>query len=236
MSGGRIYDTKRWKHLREVILRRDGYMDQLELRAGKKVNAQTVHHIFPVDMYPQYRWCSWNLISLTNANHELMHNRVTGKLSNIGMRLLKEKAEQKGIPVSMLTLVIGVPGSGKSTWVKAHMGDGIAYDVDALSAAFRLTTSHAERHEGARRLANSLVRGFALNARQFSSNVFIIRTAPTLEELADIDPDRLVVIRTEHDITRRRDYKAIDLEDKYKRIDECVEYAQLNGMSLIEIQ
>ena len=113
----RIYDTKRWKHLREVILRRDGYMDQMELRIGKRVNAETVHHIFPVDMYPQYKWCSWNLISLTNENHELMHNRVTGGLSNAGQRLLRETAEKRGIPTTMLTLVIGVPGSGKSTWV-----------------------------------------------------------------------------------------------------------------------
>ena len=232
----RIYDTKRWKHLREVILRRDGYMDQLELRTGKMVNAQTVHHIFPVDMYPQYQWCSWNLISLTNENHELMHNRVTGRLSSAGQRLMRETAEQRGIQTTMLTLVIGVPGSGKSTWVKHHLGDGLAYDVDAISAAFRLTTSHAERHETARRLANSMLKGFASNARQYSSNVFVIRTAPTIEELCAIDPDRLVVIRTEHDISRRRDYKKIELNEKYERINECVEYARMNGLSVIEIQ
>ena len=136
----------------------------------------------------------------------------------------------------MLTLVIGVPGSGKSTWVKHHLGDGLAYDVDAISAAFRLTTSHAERHETARRLANSMLKGFASNARQYSSNVFVIRTAPTIEELCAIDPDRLVVIRTEHDISRRRDYKKIELNEKYERINECVEYARMNGLSVIEIQ
>lgn len=234
--GTRIYNTKRWKHLREVILKRDKYMDQMELRTGRRVNAETVHHIFPVDMYPQYQWCSWNLISLTNENHELMHNRVTGGLSSAGQRLMRETAEKRGIQTSMLTLVIGVPGSGKSTWVKHHLGDGIAYDVDAISAAFRLSTSHAERHEGARKMANSMLRGFASNARQYSSNVFIIRTAPTIEEMCDIDPDKLVVIRTEHDITRRRDYKRIELEEKYKRIDECIEYAKSNGLSVIEVQ
>lgn len=234
--GTRIYNTKRWKHLREVILKRDKYMDQMELRTGRQVNAETVHHIFPVDMYPQYQWCSWNLISLTNENHELMHNRVTGGLSNAGQRLMRETAERRGIPVSMLTLVIGVPGSGKSTWVKHHMGDGLAYDVDAISAAFRLSTSHAERHENARILANSMLRGFASNVRRYSSNVFIIRTAPTVEELCEIDPDRLVVIRTEHDITGRRDYKRIELKEKYERIDECVEYAKSNGLSVTEVQ
>ena len=232
----RIYDTKRWKKLRESILRRDGYMDQLELRTGKKVNADTVHHIFPVDMYPQYKWCTWNLISLTKENHELMHNRITSRLSNIGRRLMLEKAEERGIPLSMMTLVIGLAGSGKTTWVKRNMGDGIAFDVDHISAAFRLTTSHAERNEPARLLANSMLRGFANNARLYSSNVFIIRTAPTIEEIEDIEPDRIVIVRTSHDITRRRDYKRIEESEQIKRIDVCAEYARLNKISVIEIQ
>lgn len=232
----RIYDTKRWKHLREVILRRDGYMDQMELRAGRRVPAQTVHHIFPVDMYPQYQWCSWNLISITNENHELMHNRIKGTLSNIGKRLMMEKAQERGIPLSMMTLVIGLAGSGKTTWVKHNMGDGIAFDIDHISASFRLSTSHAERHEPSRLLANSMLKGFADNSRLYSTNVFIIRTAPSIEELEYIDPDRLVIVRTSHDITKRRDYKRIEEREQIKRIDECAEYARLNNLSLIEIQ
>lgn len=231
-----FYDTKRWQKLRKVILKRDSYLDQMELRQGKRVNADTIHHIFPSDVYPQYKWCSWNLISLTRENHELMHNRTMGTLSNAGKKLLMEKAQERGIPISMLTLVIGVPGSGKSTWVKHNMGDGVCYDVDSISAAFRLTTSHAERHEQARRMANSLLKGFCMNARQYVSNVFVIRTAPTIDEITEIDPDRLVVVRTEHDITHRKDYMRIDLEEKYKRIDECAEYAKLNKIPLIEIR
>ena len=211
-------------------------MDQLELRTGKKVNADTVHHIFPVDMYPQYKWCAWNLISLTKENHELMHNRLTKRLSPFGLKLMREKAEERGIPLSLLTLVIGERGSGKTTYVKHHLGDGLAYDLDYISAAFRLSKPHAEVHDVSRRLANSLCIGFANKARQYSSRVYIIRTAPSIEELEAIDPDRIVIVRTSHDITRRRDYKRIEESEQIKRIDVCAEYARLNKISVIEIQ
>lgn len=226
----RIYDTKRWKHLRESVLRRDGYMDQLELIAGRKVNADTVHHIFPVDMYPQYKWCSWNLISLTNENHELMHNRITKRLSSAGLRLMREKAQEKGIPLTMLTLVIGERGSGKSTYVKHHLGEGLAYDLDYISSAFRLSTPHAERHEASRRMANSMCVAFASNARQYSSRVFVIRTAPTTDEVGLIEPDRLVVMKGQYDITGRKDYAGRSTDEERERIRECIDFAKKNGI------
>ena len=232
----RIYDTKRWKHLRESVLRRDGYQDQLELRTGKRVNADTVHHIFPVDMYPQYKWCSWNLISLTNENHELMHNRLTKRLSPLGLRLMREKAEERGIPLSLLTLVIGERGSGKTTYVKHHLGDGLAYDLDYISAAFRLSKPHAEAHDVSRRLANSLCIGFANKARQYSSRVYIIRTAPSIEELEAIDPDRIVVCEGQHNITTRTDYRGTSTQEERDRIRECVEFAQINGIAVERIK
>lgn len=230
-----FYDTKKWKRLREAVLRRDAYMDQMELRGGRRISADTVHHIFPADMYPEYRFCPWNLISLSKRNHELMHNRTLGTLSNIGRRLQMEKAQERGISLNTLTLVIGEPGAGKTTWVQSHLGDGICFDIDYISAAFRLTTSHAERHEQSRLFANRMLKGFVANARQSFSQVFVIRTAPAIEEMQAIDPDRLVVIRTRHNITHRKDYKPIDLEEKRKKIDECVEFARENMIDVTEI-
>lgn len=218
------------------MLRRDGFMDQLELRAGNRVNADTVHHIFPVDMYPQYKWCSWNLISLTNENHELMHNRITKRLSSAGMRLMREKAEERGIPLNILTLVIGERGSGKTTYVKHHMGDGLAYDLDYISAAFRLSKPHAEIHDASRRMANSLCTGFANNARQYSSKVFVIRTAPSIEELETIDPDRIVVCEGQHNITARQDYRGNSTQEERDRIRDCIDYAEKNNISVERVK
>ena len=215
------------------MLKRDGYLDQMELRNGRRVEADTVHHIFPADVYPQYKYCAWNLISLTFGNHEAMHNRIMGTLSSAGRKLMMELSEQRGIPINTLTLVIGLSGSGKSTWVKHHLGDGLAYDLDYISSAFRLSAPHAEYHEQSRRLAGQMVKGFAMNARQMSSRVFVIRSAPTIEEVQEIEPDRIVVMTSQYDVSNRKDYRKQDTEAQKERIRECIEYANANSIEIL---
>ena len=69
------YKSRRWLRLRAKVLRRDSYMCQVSLRYGRHIEANTVHHIFPVSKYPEYQWCEWNLISLDAAVHNSMHIR-----------------------------------------------------------------------------------------------------------------------------------------------------------------
>ena len=59
------YKGKRWEKLRKSVLKRDGYMCRVCRRYGKRVDAEVVHHIYPVSDYPEYRWSSWNLLSPT---------------------------------------------------------------------------------------------------------------------------------------------------------------------------
>lgn len=91
------YYGTRWKKKREKILRRDGYMSQLSKRYGKMVEAQVVHHIFPADTYPEYRWEDWNLISVSLAEHNALHDRDTGQLSDKGNELMLRTARKRGI-------------------------------------------------------------------------------------------------------------------------------------------
>lgn len=228
-----FYNSKRWRHLREVILRRDGYLDQLELRVGSRVEAETVHHIFPLEKYPQYKWERWNLIAVSRHTHELLHNRITGELSTDGFALLREIAKKQNIPVSVLTLVVGHPGSGKSTWVRRNMGGGLCYDLDYLAAAFRLRAPHQERHEAARRMANSMVRSFAQNARRYSGSVYVIRTAPGIDEVEALEPDRIVICSGAHDITGRVDYVRTDEEEHSARLTELEAWAKDNRVPVV---
>lgn len=78
------YKKKRWKIKREHILKRDKYLCKLSLRYGKRVDATVVHHIYPADEYPEYFWCDWNLISVSETMHNKLHDRVTGKLTAMG--------------------------------------------------------------------------------------------------------------------------------------------------------
>ena len=90
------YLTPRWRRLRERILRRDGYQCQIALRYGKHVQATHVHHIFPRDLYPEYEWQPWNLISVSSEAHNMLHDRTTGVLTSAGVELMERTRRRLG--------------------------------------------------------------------------------------------------------------------------------------------
>jgi 5-methylcytosine-specific restriction endonuclease McrA len=78
------YKSRRWKRLRKKILRRDRYCCRESKRYGQIVEATTAHHVWPVEQYPEYQWCEWNLIALSGEEHNAMHDRETGELTDKG--------------------------------------------------------------------------------------------------------------------------------------------------------
>lgn len=81
------YYGNRWKKKRKKILRLDGYICQVAKRYGRTEEATVVHHIYPVDEYPEYAWEDWNLISVSLATHNKLENRNTGELTRLGKEL-----------------------------------------------------------------------------------------------------------------------------------------------------
>lgn len=134
----------------------------------------------------------------------------------------------------MKYLVIGLPGSGKTSFVKQRMQEGLCFDLDYVAAAFRLKGPHEERHTGSRRMANSLMTGFSLNAEEYTSgDIFIIRTAPDLCEIEEIDPDGIAVCTGEYDISGRADYRNGNRHDMEMRIRLAIDWANRNGVKII---
>lgn len=93
------YKSKQWIHKREAILRRDKYQCQLSKRYGKIRQAEVVHHIFPVSQFPEYQWQDWNLISITMDEHNKLHDRVTGQLTDYGKKLMQRTARKYGVNI-----------------------------------------------------------------------------------------------------------------------------------------
>lgn len=234
----KFYNTKKWLDIRASVLREAKYMDQLRLREGKRVPAETVHHIFPRDKYPEYELCRWNLIAISAETHELLHNRMSGSLSSLGYDLMMETAEKHDIPISKLFMVIGLPGSGKTTYVKRHLKHGLAYDLDYIAAAFRLTEPHSERHIGARKMAGDMARSFADNAKRYTGLTFIISAEPTIEEVVNIEPDAIVICTKAFNIQNRKDYQRLpesQVKEHERRIEEIKEHCRYNDIEIIEV-
>ena len=222
-----FYKTAKWERLRNTALRRDAYMCQACKDWGRMVQADCVHHIFPRDAYPAYRHELWNLMSLCNKCHNEMHNKYSGGLSKRGMIYMRALASRRGIKVDVkdqTILVVGLPGSGKSTYCKAQINEHtLVYDLDAIAGAFRLSEPHEEYFRPARKMANDFLKGFLLKAHDYCRTVYVIRTAPSIKEFQDIDPDR-VVFCTEQYVFRNM-YDRKEAEDKLVRLMEyCEEY------------
>ena len=81
------YGSTKWTKLRAGVLRAAGYRCQYAKRYGRREEATHVHHIWPVEDYPEYAWARWNLIALSTASHNAMHDRRTGKLTEAGEAL-----------------------------------------------------------------------------------------------------------------------------------------------------
>ena len=94
-----FYQSSKWKYLRNVILRRDGYMCQISRRYGKRIPADTVHHVFPREEFPEYQWQAWNLVSLASDVHNRMHDRNTNALTEEGAELLRRTARRYGVDI-----------------------------------------------------------------------------------------------------------------------------------------
>ena len=227
-----FYQRPAWKTLRSSTLRHDGFMCQRHKQLGQMRPAEHVHHIFPREQYEEYQYEPWNLTSLCFECHNKMHNRFNGKLSKAGMILMRSTALQQGIRITskpMTILVVGLRGTGKTTYVKEQMdSDSLVYDLDAIASAFRI--GREEYHKAARKMANDFLGGFMAKAHDYCKTVYVIRTAPRLKEFEMINPDRVVMCTTV------KEY--LDMDDREgasKRLEELEGFCKKSGMELLKI-
>ena len=78
-------------------------------------------------------------------------------------------------------------------------------------------------------MANSLFLAFSARAQDFANRVYLIRTAPSPEELSQIRPDRVVMCTGMHDIRFRKDYRDdIDREEIQRKLEDVKKFCELN--------
>lgn len=230
------YNSDRWELLRKSILRRDEFMCQDAKRYGRMVPAEMVHHILPREYFPEYQWEPWNLISLSNKAHEEMHYRTTRELTKKGMEWAIRTARKQNMDLDKIEqrlkrperetkriLVIGLRGTGKTTYCREQMGDDcLVYDLDAIASSFRLKREHEEIFDQARSIANDYLFDFIRKSEEYKiKKIFIIRAAPQIEELEKIMPDQVV-----HCSTRYIDRPMKNELDARRRIEKILDWCE----------
>lgn len=134
-----------------------------------------------------------------------------------------------------VTLIIGFPGTGKTTYAKENCKGCLVYDLDYLKNALTYSDVHSADDEDARKVANSFLMPFVIMGQQRNRDLCIIRMAPKLEELTVIKPDKLVVMLTEYDISNREDFHEVDRDMYEARITACIKWCDKNGV-LVEMK
>jgi len=74
-----FYGRAAWKKLRVMALNRDHWLCRECLRQGRLVQAQEVHHLKPLEEFPELGLCLENLESLCHDCHEATKTREKKK-------------------------------------------------------------------------------------------------------------------------------------------------------------
>lgn len=80
-----FYKSRKWKRKRETTLRHYDYECQEARQYGKTEQAETVHHIYPLEEYPELALVGWNLLPITNKAHNTFHDRTNDKVIGRGI-------------------------------------------------------------------------------------------------------------------------------------------------------
>lgn len=98
-----FYHSPRWLKLRQSVLRRDHYQCQQSKRTKMIPDeAVIVHHVLPREVFPEYQWQPWNLISLSTHAHNQMHDRETDHLTDLGMQWAVRVARRQGLDLEKI--------------------------------------------------------------------------------------------------------------------------------------
>lgn len=182
----RVYDHA-WRVVREKILDRDGHVCQIE-GPSCTVAATEVDHIIPVDA--------------GGARLNPLNLRAACRACNAGRASTMKAQEGWRRAGTQITLVMGPPGAGKTTYVAERAGPSdLVVDYDQLAVALGAGSSHGADHlHDVTRAARAAVLRSLRRGEAGVGRAWIVSANPNAEQmfphhdLVVVDPGREKVL------------------------------------------
>ena len=77
-------------------------------------------------------------------------------------------------------------------------------------------------------MANDFLKGFIVKAHDYAKKVYIIRTAPSIKEYEDINPDKIVFCL--------KQYSFKEMDDRQKALDQIAELQRYVASKGVEVE
>ena len=94
-----FYNSEKWRKKSKRILSLNNYVDQVQRRYGKYIQADLIHHALPLEDFPQYAYNDYNLIPVSYNTHRSLHN-PDGTLTAPGIEVARRAARKIGIDIT----------------------------------------------------------------------------------------------------------------------------------------
>jgi predicted ABC-type ATPase len=90
----------------------------------------------------------------------------------------------------MVTVVAGLPGAGKSTYVRDHMGKGdIVFDADEIHHAITYRDAHSHRNNAEAAFINDIMFDLVRDHETFGNDLWLIRAIPDADMMRKVTRD-----------------------------------------------
>lgn len=207
----RFYKSKEFRHLKEEVLKEQHYECQICKEQGHITKADTVHHIQYVRKHPELA------LSKTYLYMGKEHRNLIAICKSCHNKVHKEKGRIR----RTIKVVTGLPGCGKTTYVRNHrLIDEPVYDLDLLVDAMLMGQG---KRDYAVSIANAMLEEFVNVCRELHASAWVIRTAPNEEELSLLDAAGAVYIDLPCTIEEAVERRTEISKEEMKKINEKYE-------------